>query len=876
MSFLHLYLLGGLSLVALPVLVHLVTREKPKHLRFPAFRFLAQKYKTNRKKLRLHHLLLLLLRMLLILLLCLALARPRLHSERLTFLSSSQPVAAVLLFDTSSSMEFERGGLTRLEDARRRALELLDELPEGSKVAVLDSAERGGEFLEGAGVIRESIRKLEIRPANGPVTRLLDRAYAMLAELEKEGDGTTEPPPRYLYIFSDRTRACWDSSDVRNLKVPDGVSSVFVDVGVAEPEDLAIERLVVDPVAAPPGSEVNVVAYVRATGKRADRKLICQVGRHVQEQQAQVEAGTARDYTFKYRTAPMDSPAGGEALGTGSYQVVVRLEGTDRLPFNNTRFATFVVRPGRKVLVLADAPRADPASPDQFFNAVLLSLKYASTVRRVSDLRSIKLRDYDVVWLFQTDAIDDEGWKKLYSFVDGGGKLALVPAGLNKNWDSEEARRLLPARLLSTIETKSSLGVSWKFDSRNPSTFMASFIRMRNERENVDFIKSERQRSARRYWKVKPLKPEYVIARFDDTEGSPALLERDVGQGKVLLFTTKLGPEREKFPNSSPLPWMTYWDGSASFILAIVEKACRYLAGDTMTADWNYVCGESVSFPLPAKEDISSFALSGPGLPPQGVVLALAPPEGGKAIPERQLSISRAVLPGNYTVAAVRGGKQETFERFSLNVRPEEGLLTPQVPKEEIEAVLGRDSVLGVEHGLSLRDAIDRKPQPIDLLPWLMLALLVFLAVENLVANKRRELPPDEVARPGEAVPPALPASKVLAPLLLWTGLGAVAGALLGVLRGGESTGIAAGIIITVLLGASHGVLTIARFGPRDGGILGGLLGSIVGVLYGWLILAAGGLDGPFAVTVGLVLGAAVMALDGWFLGVRSRRAEPP
>ena len=29
----------------------------------------------------------------------------------------------------------------------------------------------------------------------------------------------------------------------------------------------------------------------------------------------------------------------------------------------------------------------------------------------------------------------------------------------------------------------------------------------------------------------------------------------------------------------------------------------------------------------------------------------------------------------------VRGDKQEAFERFSLNVRSEEGLLTPQVPK---------------------------------------------------------------------------------------------------------------------------------------------------------------------------------------------------
>jgi hypothetical protein len=885
MSFLHLYLLGGLSLVALPVLVHLVTREKPKQLRFPAFRFLVQKYKTNRKKLRLHHLLLLLVRMLLILLLCLALARPRLHSERLSFLGGSQPVDVVLLFDTSSSMEFERGGLTRLDDARRRALELLNELPEGSKVAILDSSGPSSEFLDkeaAAKLLADREREegesranrnrgIEIRPANGPVTRQLDRACKLLTDRQIEGDGSTEPPPRCLYIFSDRTRACWDSSDVRQFKVPDGINSVFVDVGVAEPEDLAIERLVVDPVTAPPGSEVNVSAWVRATGKRADRKLICQTGRHVQEKQAQVEAGASNVYTFTYRTAPMDRPAGGEELGTGSHQVVVRLEGTDRLPFNNTRFATFVVRPGRKVLVLADEARSTVDTPEGAFNAVLLSLQYASTVRRISDVERIDLKSYNVVWLFQTEAIEDRAWGRLLDYVDNDrGKLAVVPGGLNRNWGSKDAQGLLPAELLRIERSRSSLGVPMKFEAGNTSPFMASFIKMSRERSNVDIIKSDRQRCARRYWKVKLREGGKVVARFDDVEGSPALLERDLGQGKVLLFTTKLSPESEPFPNASPLPWTTYWDG-LTFILAIVDRSCRYLAGDTMAADWNYLCGDSISFPRPAKEEGLSFLLSGPGLPSQGSLLS--PAKDDKENSRRELSIDRAVLPGNYTVAAIRDGKQEPFERFSLNVRPEEGVLTPQVPKEEIEAVLGRDSVLGVEHGLSLRDAIDRKPQPIDLLPWLMLALLVFLAVENLIANKRRELPPDEVARRGEVTPHAQPASKIVAPLLLWTGLGAVAGTLLGVLRGSESTGLAASIVITGLLGAAHGVLTIARFGPRDGGILGGLLGSIVGVLYGWMILATGGgIDGPLAVLIGLVLGAAVMALDGWFLGVRAQK----
>jgi len=757
---------------------------------------------------------------------------------------------------------------------------LLDEFPPGSKAAILDSSSRGGEFLESPGDIRVRIRDLKIQPASDPVTRQLGRGYSLLAELEKEGDGTTEPPPRYLYIFSDRTRACWDSAEARALKVPDGVSSVFVDVGVKEPEDLGIERLVVDPVSVAPGREVHIVAHVRATGrtsKRADRKVICQVdGRPPQEREAQVEPGNApAAVRFTYRTAPLAGPARSEDLGAGSHQVVVRLEGTDRLPFNNTRFATFVVNPGRKVLLLADQVRPKIDSPETSFKLVLQALRYATTVQPVSVLERDpkQLNNYDVVWLFQTTSIDNKVWETLWNYVEGGGKLAVVPPGSNGNWISEDPLNLLPARLQRTVETETSLGVPWKIDSKDTSPFMASFIKMKYERDNVDFIKTERLRSARRYWKVEPLKGAKVVGRFDDPQGSPALLERDVGKGKVLLFTTKLGPEPEPFPNSSPnsslLPWTGFW-GNLSFIIAIVDKACRYLAGDTMAPDWNFNCGDSVSFPLPAKEDGSSFSLSGPGLAPQGQPLSAAKPDADGGGQERRLSISQAALPGNYTVATVRGGKHETFERFSLNVRPEEGLLTPQVPKEEIEAVLGRDSVLDVEHGLSLRDAIARKPQPIDLLPWLMLGLLLFLVVENLLANKRRELPPDEVARPGEGTQSAFSASKVLWQLLLWSGLGAVAGVFLGVLRGSGSLGIAAGVVITGLLGASHGVLTIARFGPRDGGILGGLLGSMVGVLYGWLILATSGLDGPFAVLVGLVLGGGVMALDGWFLGVRA------
>ena len=46
MTFIHGYLLGGLVLVGLPVLIHLIMRQRPRPLSFPAFRFLRQQHRS--------------------------------------------------------------------------------------------------------------------------------------------------------------------------------------------------------------------------------------------------------------------------------------------------------------------------------------------------------------------------------------------------------------------------------------------------------------------------------------------------------------------------------------------------------------------------------------------------------------------------------------------------------------------------------------------------------------------------------------------------------------------------------------------------------------------------------------------------------------
>src|SRR5215212_8095893 len=93
MAFVNLSLLVGTSLIAIPVVLHLMMRQRPKQLVFPALRFIQQRRLANQRQLQLRHWILLALRCLAIGLLAVALARPSVASSML----SSLVTAGVLL-----------------------------------------------------------------------------------------------------------------------------------------------------------------------------------------------------------------------------------------------------------------------------------------------------------------------------------------------------------------------------------------------------------------------------------------------------------------------------------------------------------------------------------------------------------------------------------------------------------------------------------------------------------------------------------------------------------------------------------------------------------------------------------------------------------
>ncbi|HMF12971.1 MAG TPA: BatA domain-containing protein, partial [Gemmataceae bacterium] len=661
MSFVHPLLLGGLLLVGIPVLIHLIMQQKPKRLLFPAFRFLVLKHRTNQRRLRLRHLLLLALRVLLIAAICFALARPKLFSNRLG-IGSDRPVAAVLLFDTSLSMGYQVSKQTRLDEAKQRALELLATLPNESRIAVLDSGEvldnetPGGEWLNRAQA-EERITGLKLRPMNGPITRRISQAYRLFTDLDKEQADSSETLPRILCVFSDRTTACWDASEVKGLTPPEGLNSVFVDVGVDNPVDLAIAGLEIPRQVVRPGGQAEIRATVRAAGSEGVNDLVWQrvpeprdTGEpKVERSPVQLAAGQSLVKAFKGEVAPPNETAvatGG--LTPGFHQFEMRFDNGDALPFDDRAFATVKVQEGRRILIVTDHPGKDLEKGDAgpWLRALKASHEFPCDVistDAANSLGLVEMSKYEAICLIDVAKPSKDLWERIDKYVGDSGKgLAIVVGGEDwrpsrDDYTKDPGRKILGAKLdqLKTHGDGKSFG--WKqLEPDTPKATLHPLVRFYRDQwdlgEGVRFVANETLPRARCYWKVVPdAAGAQPIAFYADEDNTPALLENRYGKGRVLIVTTAF--DGHKVKNLDANNYFVSWFGPY-FIIQVTG----YLAGDAEAPNFNYVCGQVVTVPLPPTQALS-FTLFGPDA--NGIVI---PRTKG----ESQLRITQAVQPGNY------------------------------------------------------------------------------------------------------------------------------------------------------------------------------------------------------------------------------------
>jgi hypothetical protein len=743
MPFVNPWLLAGSALVAIPIVLHLAMRRRPRHFEFPALRFVESRHDVNQRRLRLRHLLLLLLRALAILLLAVALARPSVKFSG-AFGSQEAPVAAALVFDTSMRMQYQHENRTRLEAAQQLGLWLLAQLPRDSRIAVVDSGPGPAAFQVDRGAARHRIERLATVANARRLSATLDDAVELLR--------VSELARREIYVFSDMARASGVRESAARLqdrltRMPD-VGVYVIDVGVEEPVNTALGDLRLSREVLSSGGRLRIETGVFHRGPAVERTVELYVSEAEPPAPGDREQGdpnrsksSERNTSTRLRKAGQTTVAlgPGEAqqvrfemrLGVGTHQGYVAIAGQDGLACDDRRFFTVEVKPAWKVLVAAPKP-AERFS--QFLTQMLAPESYRRTGQAPFDCDVIgldalpehALEPYAAVCLVDPTPLGPDTWAKLGEFVSGGGGLAVFlgrKARQIESFNGPEAQKLLPGRLLR--------------EARRPAPDRQVHLApqdlqhpiLAELRDIADSIPWQAM-PVFRYWQLGKLAPGVdVVVAFND--GQPAILERPVGKGRVLTMTTPVSED----PNATRDPWNLLpvgLDLSWPFFVLVNDMAV-HLVGST-EEQRNYYAGQTAVVRLDPSRSFRACVLTTPDGADQ-VDLRLSPDPQ-----EHALTIPSTDQLGNYRIraggpASGIGAPTEGWSGFSVNLAREQTRLD-RLPEEELADVFGPVPYRVARDRNQLEGDRSRQRIGRELFGALILLVAVVLGIEHVLANR--------------------------------------------------------------------------------------------------------------------------------------------
>lgn len=126
-----------LPLAAVPVLIHLLIRQRLPRTQWAAMTFLMRALRKNRRRLLLETVLLLIVRTALVLAFALVVLRPAVRHGWRWLAGQREQTTCIIVLDVSASMGATDGLRTRLERGISRIDQYLDELPSASEVGVI-------------------------------------------------------------------------------------------------------------------------------------------------------------------------------------------------------------------------------------------------------------------------------------------------------------------------------------------------------------------------------------------------------------------------------------------------------------------------------------------------------------------------------------------------------------------------------------------------------------------------------------------------------------------------------------------------------------------------------------------------------------------
>jgi hypothetical protein len=672
MTFLAPLFLVGLAGLAIPVILHLIQKERKNVVQFPSLMFLRRIPYQSVQRRRIRHWFLLFMRLAALALIVLAFARPFLRRAEIPA-SASGARELVVLLDRSYSMGY--GG--KWSQALAAAQSTINGLSSSDRASVVFFTSNTEVALRSAADKGRLLAALSgIEPASG-ATRYgpaLKLAGSILSE--------SALPRREAMLISDFQRVGWQGGD--GVRLPDGAALTAVVITDSGKVNLAVAPVTLQQSEFQGQQRITVTTgAVNHTDAEAAADITLEIGgRGIQTRRLTIAPRGSTSTTFDPVT-----------VAEQNVRASVRLA-NDALLRDNVFH--FVVSPEKPIDVLvAERPGAQRSSSLYLMRALAVSEtpKIEASSRQADSLSNEDLTRANVVMLNDAPIAQNTA-DRLKAFVERGGGL-FIALGERAAWPA--SADILPGVPGPPVDR--SRGAAARLGALEYGHPL--FEVFRGPRTG-DFA------SARFYGyrSVTPAAGIKTLARFDD--GQPALIERRIGTGRVLMWTSTLD---------------TGWSDLAlkPVFVPFVHRVIRYLAAYAEPRPWRTV-GDVVDPGLqaPARgSDVSRVALTPSG---QRISLDGDGPE-----------VLELAEQGFYEFRA-QGRDTDPGLVVASNVNLTESDLSQVDPQEIVAAAMGR---AGVQTAGETGPPSDEAQESAQRVWWyLLFAGLLLLGAESVVASR--------------------------------------------------------------------------------------------------------------------------------------------
>ena len=677
MAFLSPFLLLGLGALAVPVLVHLIQRERKRVVEFPSLMFVQKiPYQSVRRR-RIRHWALLLMRAAALALIVAAFARPFFPARAAAAMAATGGSReVVILLDQSASMGYG----DRWQRAKAEASRVIDSIGGTDKATLVlfsRNAEENMRATADRGRLQAALGAASLTAGGTRFGPSLKLAESILTR--------SNLPRKEAVLISDFQKTGWSGSE--DVHFPEGMTLTPVSVATETVANLAVPSVQFARSSFSSQERITVTAGVANKGSEAVTNVPVTLeidGRVIETLPVSVGANAAASVAFSPFT-----------LSEPSVHGIVKA-GSDSMPADNS--FDFIVTPSQSVSILV----VDSGATDSSFyltKALAIGNTPAFNVEVVPAGRVTPqmLEKRAAVILNDTALPPALAGGALKRYIEAGGGL-LVAVGERTAWPQNDVD-LLPGQLGAVVDRMDGRGATIGFRDYSHPVFEVF-----KAPRSGDFSAAR----VMRYRTLQAGTDARVLARYDD--GGVAAAERRVGAGRVIVLTTTLDDSWNDL-ELKPV------------YLPLVHQLTRYVAQYEQTSAWATV-GQVVDLATLLKSKTDRVVIT--------------PSGERRTIGADEPSILELTEHGAYQVRAAATPSARA-DRIAVNIDPAESDLTAIDTGELVAAATGRASQAASTTAAATEITPEDAEKRQNLWWYLLLAGLALLVAELVVANRLSE-----------------------------------------------------------------------------------------------------------------------------------------